>query len=122
MLWVLKRHSAGPDMCPNFLKRFSADNNSHSQQGKKLHNRKMIDSLKISANLRQNQETRPIAQSVVRLIADSGVMSWIMVRSHTFVEIYGEIFSMVILLLLLIQEGLVSVTSESMCTKYWLNA
>ena len=31
-------------------------------------------------------------------------------------------FSMVILLLLLIQEGLLSVTSESMCTKYWLTA
>ena len=31
-----------------------------------------------------------------------------------------EIFSMVILLLLLIQEGLLSATSESMCMEYWL--
>ena len=31
-------------------------------------------------------------------------------------------FSTVILLLLLIEEVLLSVTSESMCTEYWLNA
>ena len=37
-------------------------------------------------------------------------------------EIDYEIISTVILLLLLIQEGLLSVTSESMCTKYWLSA
>ena len=41
---------------------------------------------------------------------------------HSFVEVDNEIFSMVSLLLPLIQEGLVSVTSESMCTKYWLTA
>ena len=41
---------------------------------------------------------------------------------HTSVEIDHEIFSTVILLLPLIQEGLVSVTSESMCTKHWLTA
>ena len=39
-----------------------------------------------------------------------------------FVEIDLEIFSMVSLLLQLIQEGLVSVTRENMCTKYWLIA
>ena len=41
-------------------------------------------------------------------------------QSHTFVEIDYEIISTVILLLPLIQEGLFSVTSESMCKKYWL--
>ena len=49
---------------------------------------------------------------------DSGVASLILARSHTFVEIDHEIISTVILLLLLIQEGLLSFTSESMCTKY----
>ena len=39
---------------------------------------------------------------------------------HTFMETDREIYSMVILPLPLIQEGLLSVTSESMCTKYWL--
>ena len=43
-------------------------------------------------------------------------------RSHTFVEIGREIISTVILLLPLIEEGLLSVTSERMCTKYWLTA
>ena len=44
--------------------------------------------------------------------------------SHTLVEIDHEIISMVILLpsAKLIQEGLLSVTSESMCMKYWLTA
>ena len=37
---------------------------------------------------------------------------------HIFVEIDREIFSTVILFPLLIQEGLVSVKSESMCMKY----
>ena len=46
-------------------------------------------------------------------------MNLIPARSHTFVEIDREIFSMVVLL---IQEGLVSVTSESMCMKHWLSA
>ena len=42
---------------------------------------------------------------------------------HTpFVEIDREIISMVILLLPLIKEGLLSVTNESMWTKYWLTA
>ena len=61
----------------------------------------------------------PIVQLVASPIADPGVVSLILARSHTFVEIDREIFSTTILLLLLIQEGLVSVTSKSMCTKYW---
>ena len=40
-------------------------------------------------------------------------------KSHTFVEIDHEIISTVILLLPLIQEGMLSVTRESMCTTYW---
>ena len=56
------------------------------------------------------------------LTADPGVASSIPVRSHTFVEIDHEIISTVILLLQLIQERLLSVTSESMCTNYWLTA
>ena len=64
----------------------------------------------------------PVAQSVVSSTADPGVESLIPAQSHTFVEIYHEIVSTVILFLLLIQEGLLSVTSESMCMKYWLAA
>ena len=62
----------------------------------------------------------------VSLIADAGVVSSIPTQPHTFVEIYHEILSMVILLLQRIQEGLLSVTSKSMCTawvptkKVWL--
>ena len=57
--------------------------------------------------------TGPVAQSVTSLIADPGVMSLIQARSHTFVEIdHEKIFSMVILILPLIQEGLLSVTSD----------
>ena len=37
-------------------------------------------------------------------------------------EIYHEIVSTVIFLLPLIREGLLSVTSEPMCTDYWLTA
>ena len=44
------------------------------------------------------------------------------VRSHIFVEIYHEIIPTVILPLPLIQEGQLSVSGESMCTKYWLTA
>ena len=40
-------------------------------------------------------------------------------RSHTFMEIDHEIISSVILFPC---EGLLSVTRESMCTKYWLSA
>ena len=59
-----------------------------------------------------------LAQLVARPTADPGVASLILAQSHTFVEIGHEIISMVILLLPQIQEGLLSVTSESMCTKY----
>ena len=51
------------------------------------------------------------------LTADPGVASSIPVGSHTFMEIDHEILSTVILLP---QESLLSVTSESMCTIYWL--
>ena len=66
--------------------------------------------------------TGPVKQSIARPIADSGVVSLVLVRSHTFVTIDYEIFSAVILHLPLIQEGLLSVIRESMCTKYWLTA
>ena len=72
------------------------------------------------------KQRRRVAQSVTCLTTDAclaaipGVASSIPARSHTFAEIDHEIISTVILLLPLIQEGLLSVTSESMCTKYWL--
>ena len=56
------------------------------------------------------------------LSADPEVASWKPARSHTFAEIDHEIISTAILLLPLIQEGLLSVTRESMCTKHWLTA
>ena len=49
-------------------------------------------------------------------------MSSLLARPHTFVGIDHEILSTVILVHPLIQEGLLSVTSESMCTEYWLKA
>ena len=55
----------------------------------------------------------PVAQSVASLIADPGVMSSIPAQPHTFVDIDYEIFSMVIFLLLLVQEGLLSVCAQS---------
>ena len=58
-----------------------------------------------------------VVQSVVIAIADPGDVSLIPARPHTVAEFDQEIFSMVILLLL-IQEGLLSVTSESMCTEF----
>ena len=67
-------------------------------------------------------DLRPVVQSVASSIADPGVVSLILARSHTSVEIGCEIFSTGVLLFLLIQEGLVSVTSEIMYTKYWLTA
>ena len=63
-----------------------------------------------------------IGQSLERPTADPEDASLIQARSHTFVELDHKIISTVILLLPLIQEGLLSATSESMCTKYWLNA
>ena len=61
-------------------------------------------------------------QLVVSTTDAPGATILILARSHTFVEIDYEIVSMVILLTQLIQEGLLSVTSESVCTKYWLTA
>ena len=58
-----------------------------------------------------------LVQSVMRLTADPGVAS--LFPAPTFVEIDREIISTVILLLQLIQEGFLSFTSKSMCTKYW---
>ena len=46
----------------------------------------------------------------------------LLIQPHTFVEIDREMFSAVILLLPLIQEGMLSVTSKSMCAEYWLTA
>ena len=66
-----------------------------------------------------------VAQSVTclvtdaKLTADPGVASSIPARSHTFVEIDHEIISTAILLPSaesFMNEGLLSVTSESMCT------
>ena len=59
-----------------------------------------------------------VVQSVVSPIADPGVVSLIPARLHTFVEIDRELFPTIILLML-IQEGLLSVTSASMCMEYW---
>ena len=63
----------------------------------------------------------PIAQSVVSKTADPGVASSIAAGSHTLMEIDHEIISTLILLPL-IQEGLLSVTSKGMGMKYWLTA
>ena len=64
----------------------------------------------------------PVAPLVASPTADPRVRSSIPAWPYTFVEINHEIFSTVILHLPLIQEGLLSVTSESMCTEYWLIA
>ena len=64
----------------------------------------------------------PVVLSVVSPTADPGVTSLIPAWSHTLVEVDHEIISAVILLFSLIQEGLLSVTSENMYTKYWLTA
>ena len=65
-------------------------------------------------------ETWPKVQLVACLTADPGVPSSIPSRSHTFMVIDHDIISTAILHLPLIQEGLLSVTSVSMCTKYRL--
>ena len=66
--------------------------------------------------------TNSVVQSVTSLAADQGVASLIPALSQTFVEIDREMISPTILLLQLFQEGLLSLTSDSMCTKYWLTA
>ena len=53
---------------------------------------------------------RPVAQSVASQTADPRIVGLILVWAHTFLEIDQEIFSTVILLLLLIQERLLSGT------------
>ena len=58
----------------------------------------------------------PLALLVASLIADPGVTGSIPARPHTFMSTNQEIFSRVILLL--IQEGLLSVTCKSMYTEY----
>ena len=69
-----------------------------------------------------------VAQSVTCLAtdacltADPGVASSIPVRPHTFVEIDHEMISTVILLPSADSFKNQSVTSESMCTNYWLTA
>ena len=78
----------------------------------------------------QTYEPGRVAQSVTclatdaSLTADPGVASSTPARSHTFVEIDHEIISKVILLPSAesFKKGCLSVTSESMCTKYWLTA
>ena len=60
-----------------------------------------------------------IALSVAMPTADPEGACLILTWSHTLVEIGHEIISAVIFLLL-IQEGLLSITSEIICTKYWL--
>ena len=61
-------------------------------------------------------------QLVRSQIAYPGDVSLIPAHLHTLVEIDHEMFSKVILLLPLIQEVLLSVTSESMRTESWLTA
>ena len=68
------------------------------------------------------KQSQPEHLQLASLTADPGVTSSILAKSHTFVEIGHEIIPMVALLLPLIHEVLLSVTSESMCTKYWLTA
>ena len=70
----------------------------------------------------KNNSPGPVGQSVASPIADPGVMSLIPARNHTLMKIDCDIYSLVIFLLSLIQEGLLSVTSKSMCTEYWLTA
>ena len=57
---------------------------------------------------------------MTQLVASQMFVSSIPARSHALLEIGHEIIFTVILLLPLIQEGLLSVTSESMCKKYSL--
>ena len=63
-----------------------------------------------------------VAQSDAWSTGDQEVASLRLRSGPILVEIDHEIFSTVILSLLLIQEGKLSVTCERMCTEYWLNA
>ena len=62
-----------------------------------------------------------IGQSVMCLTADPGVTSLIPAQSHSFIETDHEIISMAILLPSAESRRVfvLSVTSESMHTKYW---
>ena len=82
-----------------------------------------LDCLSLSLNIHNTGKVHallpgPLAQLVMCLTADPGIMSSILTQSHTFMAIDHEIISTVILRLRLIQEGLLSITSESMCMKY----
>ena len=70
----------------------------------------------------QVSHTGPSGQLVASQTADPGEGRLIPARPNIFVQIGLKIISMVILLLPLIQEGLLSVTRESICTKQWLTA
>ena len=63
-----------------------------------------------------------VAQSVTCLTADPGAVGLIPAWSYTFAEIDHERISIAILLPSADSRSVVSVTSESMCTKYWLTA
>ena len=58
--------------------------------------------------------TGPEGQSVASPVVDPEAMSLILACSHTLVEFDHEIFSTVILLLLLIQEGLCQLQAKGM--------
>ena len=58
----------------------------------------------------------------VYLSEDPAVPSSDPALSHTFVEIDHEIISMAFLLPFAVTRRGLTVTSESMCTKYWLTA
>ena len=81
----------------------------------------MFDCIALEKNNKQKTPD-PVAQSVVKPTAAPGVTSLVPAWSHTFLKVYHEIMSTVILILQLIQEGLLSDTSESMSAKYWLTA
>ena len=63
---------------------------------------------------------RRAVSTVKQLNADPGIPSLIPTLSHTFVEIdhWNNLYSKPLSSLPLIQEGLLSVTSESVCTKF----
>ena len=116
----------GSDLGPTYLQRLSADDTSIV--GKELSQNLLVCTKSPDVRITTKFEwikygtmwlPGPVVQSVVSLIADPGVMSLIPAWSYTFMEIDRGILSTVVLLLPLIQEGLLSVTSKSMCTKYW---
>ena len=64
----------------------------------------------------------PLAQSKASLVANQGIAGSSPGLANIFVEMYHEIISRVVLPLLLIQVGQMSVSVESMSSKYWLTA